>query len=47
MGIPLRSSKITENGGSTHVREYKADFVEEKELAYPLFVGAGKGDQRS
>ena len=44
-GIPLSSFEITENGGSTHVKEHKADFVEEKRVAYPLRVRADKGSQ--
>ena len=43
--IPLSSSEITENGGSTHVREHKADFVEEKRVVYLLWVRADTGNQ--
>ena len=44
-GVPLSLSETTENGGSTHVREHKADFVEENGVAYPLRVRADKGNQ--
>ena len=35
-GIPLGSFEITENGGGTHVREHKADFVEEERGLIPV-----------
>ena len=35
-GIPLSSFEITENGGGTHVREHKADFVEEERGLIPV-----------
>ena len=44
-GIPLSSFEITGIGGGTHVIEHKADFVEEKRVAYPLRVRADKGNQ--